>query len=453
MNHSRSVILCAVLGFLSLNVSTGHPSASPSRRVNPPLPAAVLLPSDAAVVEQSIRFLEKRIARDPDDFIASNKLAGYYLQRVRETGDLTYLTLAAQRAKASLATIPPERNSAGLMALAQVEFVSHDFGAARDHARHLIELHRDESAPYQLLGDSLLELGDYDAAKEAFRQTRRLGAGHGLIRVAIEQREARLAALRGDTASAQRALSRAVILALAIPAAPRETIAWCRWQLGETAFAVGDYAAAERHYRDTLTTFPDYFRALASLGRVRAARGDMNDAIKHVEHAVDLLPDPAFVAALGDLFKLTGRDREAAAQYALVEAIAQLSAASGTLYNRQQALFHADHDMKPLEAYTNAAREYVVRRDIYGSDAVAWTALKAGKLSEAQAAMAMALRLGTQDAKLFFHAGMIARAAGDRRSARHFLERALALSPQFDPLQASIARKTLMNDVASRAGG
>jgi tetratricopeptide (TPR) repeat protein len=453
VNRSRRFIHCAALGLSALTLCSANPQAPPARLALGPLPAAVLLPSDASVVEQSIRFLESRIKRDPDDFIASNKLAGYYLQRVRETGDLTYLTLAAQRAKASLAAIPSERNTAGLMALAQVEFVSHDFETARDHARRLIELHRDESAPYQLLGDSLLELGDYDGAKAAFRQMTRLGADHGLTRVATEQRTARLAALRGDTAAAQYALRRALILALAIPAPPRETVAWCRWQLGETAFSIGDYAAAEQHYRDTLTTFPDYFRALASLGRIRAARGDLAEAIKHYERAVYILPDPTFVAALGDLFKVTGRDREAAAQYALVEAIAQLSAASGLLYNRQQALFHADHDIKPQEAYANAAKEYAVRKDIYGADALAWTALKAGKLLEAQAAMRAALRMGTQDAKLFFHAGMIASALGDRRSARDYLRHALTLSPQFDPLQASIARKTLMNDEASLAGG
>jgi Tfp pilus assembly protein PilF len=52
-------------------------------------------------------------------------------------------------------------------------------------------------------------------------------------------------------------------------------------------------------------------------------------------------------------------------------------------------------------------------------------------------------RLGTREARLFYHAGMIARAAGDQKDARDYLQQALALSPQFDPLQASIARKAL----------
>src|SRR5205085_8288958 len=119
----------------------------------------------------------------------------------------------------------------------------------------------------------------------------------------------------------------------------RETIAWIRWQLGELAFSTGDYAKAEQHYRDALTTFPDYYRALGGLGRALAAKGDLPGAIAGYERAVQVIPDPAFVAALGDLYKLAGRDQEAAAQYALVEQIGKLNAANGLLYNRQVALY------------------------------------------------------------------------------------------------------------------
>ncbi len=140
---------------------------------------------------------------------------------------------------------------------------------------------------------------------------------------------------------------------------------------------------------------------------------------------------------------MSGREQDATAQYALVERIAQLETVNGSLYNRQLALFYADHDHKPEEAYTNAVKEYAVRRDIYGADAVAWTALKANKIAEAKSAIKEALRLGTQDARILYHAGMIAAAAGERVRAREYLTQALTLSPGFDPLQASIARKAL----------
>ncbi|MDQ2662537.1 MAG: tetratricopeptide repeat protein, partial [Candidatus Eremiobacteraeota bacterium] len=210
-----------------------------------------------------------------------------------------------------------------------------------------------------------------------------------------------------------------------------------------TAFNAGDYSAAEERYRDALVAFPGYFRALASLGRVLAARGDFPDAIVQYNAAIEVLPDPTYVAALGDIYALSGQKQKAAAQYALVEVIGHLSHIAGILYNRPLALFYADHDMKPQKAHAHAKGEYALRKDIYGADAVAWTALKDGKTAEAQRYIAEAMRLGTRDPRLFYHAGMIARAAGDRPGARAYLLRALGLSPVFDPLQAIKARDAL----------
>jgi tetratricopeptide (TPR) repeat protein len=259
----------------------------------------------------------------------------------------------------------------------------------------------------------------------------------------VVSRLARLALLRGDTGEAKRRFATALEAALALDPAPRETVAWCYWKLGEVAFMTGDYDEAERRARDSLTTFPGYYRALGALGRALAAKGDTAGAIEQYERVTRTLPDPVFVAALGDLYAVAGRDKEAAAQYQLVTQIGRLSELNGALYNRQLALFWADHDLEPEAAYAAAAREYEVRKDVYGADAVAWTALKAGKMDEAKAAVKEALRLGTEDARLFYHAGLIAKAAGDAAGARTYLERALALSPQFDPLQSRRAREAL----------
>ncbi len=425
---------------LSFNACGGWWASSNSTSSTPAaLPAAAPLPSTDNQAEQAIRFLENRVKRDPEDFGAYNKLAAYYLERLRETGNTEYLNLTFRAARSSLDSVAAERNSGGLAALTQAEFASHEFAAARDHALQLTNLEPGKSYPFQMLGDALLELGDYDGATAAFQRMERLGGSS----VNTETRLARLALLRGAVTVAQQRYSKAMALALNLPVPPRETVAWCRWQLGETAFASGDYETAERHYLDALVTFPDYYNAFASLGRVRAARGDLQGAIEHYEQVVRRLPDPSFVAALGDLYKLAGSEKEAEIQYRLVEQIARLNKLNGELYNRQLALFYADHDMKAEEAYRQAVEEYEARRDIYGADAVAWTALKAGKLAEAQTAIKEALRLGTRDAKLFYHAGMIARAAGDELAARDYLHRALTLNPQFDPLQALIARKAL----------
>lgn len=441
---SSFTALRGVAGGLAVLAGAGCGTRKVPSPAAPPAVPATLQPSAATAgetpTERSIRFFAARVQRDPNDYLSCNRLAAFHLQRVRETGDMGSLEQATRAAKASLAACPAEANPTGLALLAETKFTAHDFAAARDDARRLTELAPRDQAAWATLGDTLLELGDYEEARRAFQTLAALGDGTSF---AAETRLARLAELYGKTEEAARHLRDALDLAEEMSSPPREAIAWCRWQLGELEFAGGRYAAAEAHNRAALKGFPGYYRALAGLGRALAARGDLAGAIAQYERASRSLPDPALLAALGDLYALAGRKEDAAAQYALVEQIGRLSAANGALYNRQLALFYADHDLKKEEAYAQAAREYTVRRDVYGADAVAWTALKAGRTAEARAAVHDALRLGTRDARLLYHAGMVMRAAGDPAGARSYLERALALSPRFDPLQAREARRAL----------
>ena len=63
--------------------------------------------------------------------------------------------------------------------------------------------------------------------------------------------------------------------------------------------------------------------------------------------------------------------------------------------------------------------------------------------------MKSAMQLGTRDALLYYHAGMISQALGENRQAAQDLSQALAINPHFDLLQAHIARLTL-NDVLAQ---
>jgi len=420
-----------------------HPSTPAAREklAANPLPPAVLLPSNEGATAAAIRFFSERVRRDPEDTRSQNALAQSYLQRVQESGNEDDLPLALAAARASLAAIGAERNIGGLTALTHAELANHGFAAARAHALRLVELNPTKSEPRAILGDACLELGEYEQATEAFREMERLGADN----IGTQTRLARLAFLRGSPAQARQHFSSALILLLDLPSPPREAVAWYRWQLGETAFAAGDYGRAERHYRDTLTTAPDYFRALGSMGRLCAARGDLPAAIDFYEQAVRMAPSVVFMAALGDLYRLAGREREAATRYELVEQLGEHSRrVHGTPFDRAITLYWADHDLKLGEAYSLARGEYDAgRHDIYGADALAWTALKTNRMEEAQAAIKEALKLGTLDTKLLYHAGMIARQAGDRATAADYLRRARALNPGFDPLQSERARRIL----------
>lgn len=413
----------------------------PAKNNAPTLPRNLAVPAQENATEHAIRFYTARVGHDPEDTRSQNALAEYYLQRVREAGNEDYLPLALQAARASLAAVMAERNTGGLTALAHAEFANHDFAAARDRARQLIALTPGKSESHGILGDAFLELGAYDEAAQAFREMQSIAGPNA----DTEIRAARLAVLRGAPGEAREHFTTALALLLASSDPANETIAWCRWQMGETAFGIGDYVAAENHYRAALQDTPSSFRALGSLGRLCTARGDLASAINHYEQAVRIVPVVEFMAALGDLYQLQGRNKDATARYELVEQLGEHSQkVHGTPYDRRLALFLADHEMKGEEAYALARGEFDSgRHDIYGADALAWTALQAGRIDEAQAASKEALRLGTQDARLLYHAGMIARAAGEKAAAKDFLQRALSLNPHFDPLQSERARTAL----------
>ena len=122
---------------------------------------------------------------------------------------------------------------------------------------------------------------------------------------------------------------------------------------------------------------------------------------------------------------------EARKQYQLVEYIGLLGHINQVLHNRDLALFYADHDIKLDEALALAHKEFEVRHDIYTWDALAWALYKNGKYQEASDAMDHALRPGTRDALLFFHAGMIASRLGQTSQAKEGCRRRSASIPIF----------------------
>ena len=127
----------------------------------------------------------------------------------------------------------------------------------------------------------------------------------------------------------------------------------------------------------------------------------------------------------------------------MVECIGRLNEINKVLYNRELAYFYADHDIKPKEGLELALRELEYRRDMYAYDVVAWNLYRNGKFEEARTAIDQALRLGTQDAKLFFHAGMIYSSLGEKTKAKEFLSGALAINPYFHPIFAETAAENL----------
>jgi tetratricopeptide (TPR) repeat protein len=176
---------------------------------------------------------------------------------------------------------------------------------------------------------------------------------------------------------------------------------------------------------------------------VRATQARYADAVELYQKAIAVIPLPDYVAALGDLHVRMGRPDAAARQYELVEYSGRLNDLNRTLYNRELAYFYADHDRQLDRALELARKELEVRRDVYAYDVLAWALYKNGELGEARAAIGKALQLGTRDARLFFHAGMIHLGLGERDAGKAYLRRALSTNPHFHLLHADLAQRLL----------
>jgi len=385
--------------------------------------------------DQSIQREQYKLRRNSRDAGAYHRLGDAYAQKARETGDLSYLTLAEKALRKALEITPD--NAGAARHLAFVFSTRHEFLEAAAQALKAIELDPKDGDAYGVLGDAYLELGRYDRAGEAYDTMMGLKSD-----LASYGRTSGLKNLRGDSAGAIDDLRRAVASGQAT-GQPRESIAWAQWQLGAEHAAIGQHEAAEAQYLAALQTYPGYYRGLGGLAQVRVAQGRLDEAAELYGKALAVTPLPEYAVALGDLYMAMGRAADARRQYDLVEYIGQLNAVNKVIYNRELAYFYADHETKLDAALTLARAEYEVRRDVYGHDVLAWALYKSGQWREALAPMEKALELGTRDAKLFFHAGMIHRAAGDTVRAREYLARALAANPHFHVLHAAAAARAL----------
>jgi tetratricopeptide (TPR) repeat protein len=385
--------------------------------------------------DSQIAYYQQLIKRNPRNGKAFYGLGDALIRKARETGDPSYFNRAEEALMKFLEIAPT--NAGAIRHLAYVFYSRHEFEPAAVYARKAIEMDANDGDSYGILGDALLEVGKYDAARDAYQKMMQLEDS-----LYSRSRLAGLKSFHGDSAGSIAELEKAIAAGEAMKQ-PAESIAWAQWQLGTDHFTLGDLEKAESYYRQSLQSYPNYYRAQAGMAQVRGAQKRYDEAIDHYQKAIAVLPMPDYVAGLGDLYGKIGKPAKARQQYELVEYIGRLNAINQVLYNRELAYFYADHDMKLAESLELAKRELDYRKDIYAYDLLGWSLYKNDKVEEARDAIEKALPLGTQDAKLFFHAGMIYHRLGDKEKAKQYLAKAIATNPYFHILYAETAQKTL----------
>ena len=376
----------------------------------------------------------KALAADSSSAIALAQLAGLYLQRGRESGNHEDVARAESLAARSL-SLRTNRNGKSFVTLASSLLAQHRFVEARAAAEKVVGLEPDVAQYRALLGETQLELGDYEGAAQSFASLGRLSA-----HLSIAPRLARFAEVSGRTVEARRLLRRALDAALARTDLPPEQVAWFHLRLGEVEARAGHARRARDAFSRGLSIAPDDHRLLSALARLEIAEGDPRKGVDLAEQSLAQRLEPATLGMLSEGYEMLGDSARAGEFFRAMEI--SVTAQPGA-YHRAWLLFLLDHDRRVSDVLEMAWDEIAVRKDIYAYDLLAWALFKQGLYLEAKVAAAHALRLGTEDASLYYHAGMIERALGNNPAARVYLDRALAINDAFHPIQARIARTAL----------
>lgn len=350
-----------------------------------------------AKADERIAAYERLLTASPDDQRLQSGLIAAYLQKLRESGDRAYLDRASKLADRMLDT-----DGGSLTALRfenEIDLQRHEFQVVAERAADMAKYAPSDAGTWGNLGDASMELGQYEQAGRAYTRMFALRPDLGSYN--------RLAYFRFVTGNAAEAIE---LMQDAVAAGDplAENTAWCWAELGDMYRKTGKLEAAEKAYQAALGLFPALHRASAGLGQIEATRGNTEAAIRSYEQAQSIVPLVEYAGALEDLYTKAGMAAKAEQQRELIELVKKLGRANGEKTNRNLALVLADH-ARDLDFAVDLMRtELPERGDVYTWDAFAWVLFKSGRLAEAKAASAKAMRLSTPEPAFYYHAKQIA---------------------------------------------
>jgi len=393
--------------------------------------ALVLTPQTGdSPTDKEISQLQQQIRSGRNLQLGLEQLGWAFVAKARESFDPGFYKLAEQCARC-IENRNPQSQEAMLLR-AHVFQNLHRFKESETLARRLVQ-QRGLSFDYGLLGDALMEQGKLGDAVESYQRMMNLKPD-----LRAYARAAHMRWLKGDLDGAIEAMRLAVSAASPSDA---ESASWVNTRLAFYEFQAGRVNEAEQRCALALSFQNNYPPALLLKGRVLLAKGESREAVDVLQNAAKLNPLPEYQWTLAEALKAAGRENEASA----VEV--QLRQHGASRDPRTLALFLATRRENPGTALRLAQAELDSRSDVFTHDALAWSLAAAGNLTEAHSEMQRALAEGTEDARLFFHAGVIASQAGHSADAERWLRKASELSHLLLPSE----RNELQNVAARNA--
>ena len=387
----------------------------------------VLTPSDGATdLDKKVAAVQQRVRVSNASSNALEQLGWLFVAKARVSFDPGFYKLAEQCALCMEAR--SGRSPEALLLRGHVLQNLHKFKEAEPVAQELVA-RRGLPFDFGLLGDVFMEQGRLDEALVAYQRMLDLRPD-----LHSYSRGAHVRWLKGDVEGAAELMSLAASAATPLDT---ESAAWVNTRLAGYQFQLGLAAEAERSCAAALGFQSNYPPGLLLRGRMLLADGKPECAVEALRLAAKMNPLPEYQWTLAEALRATGREDQAAS----VET--QLRRHGATTDPRTFALFLATRGAASQAAVRLAKAELNSRQDVFTHDALAWTLAAAGEWNEATVHVSQALAEGTQDARLFLHAGIIYAKSGRIVEADRKLNLARGISHLLLPSEKSLLTQSL----------
>ncbi|MEO7445169.1 MAG: tetratricopeptide repeat protein [Ferruginibacter sp.] len=347
---------------------------------------------------------QDKLRQSPGDIKSMLALANIFIQEGRVTGNFAYYDKAAMKYVNDVLKQYPTNFEAGLMK-SLLYMSQHHFADGLAMAEKVQQANPYNALIYGVMVDGNVEMGNYDSA---------VSNSDKMISLRPDIRSySRIAYLReiyGDYPGAIEAMQ----MAITAGAPGAEATAWCRIQQARLYEFSGMTTEAKDEYEQALEDRPHYAYALAGLGKIALAKGNYAVAEKNYKEALQWMPDNAFKVGLAEVYVAEKKPKEAAALQQEVIASLEKDALSG---EQDEDIGHyADRELAYAylavgdmgKSLDHAMKEYNRRpENIDVNETVGWVLYKNGDYAKALPYMITALKTGSKNPVLLCQAGLV----------------------------------------------
>ena len=386
------------------------------------------LSSEWLNTKAAIEGLLAKVNDNPKDYKSMLALTQAYIQEGRTTGNHAFYDKAALDLTDKILANDTS-NFEALCCKTTVLLSQHHFADGLVIAKQAQKINPYSAFIYGLLCDANVELGNYD---EAVKMCDKMISIRPDLR--SYSRVSYLREIYGDVRGSIDAMK----LAVAAGYPGLEQTEWARMILAHLYLNIGNPDSAQFEYQTALNERPDYPFAIAGLGKVEAARGNIKEAIADYEKANTLITEFSFSDELSGLYLLNNeKDKSKKSEQQVITMLSPGKSTGGTNGHGHYAdkeLAYAFLKTNQIDsALVHALAEYKRRpENIDVCEMMAWVLYKNKNFYAANEIINKALRTGSKNPVLLCHAGLIKIKAGENQKGTEMIKAAFSADPFLD---------------------